>query len=430
MNTKFEKIGNNKGKLTVEVDKDTFSKSEQKVYNKRKKNISLPGFRKGHATLDMIYKAYGRGVFFEDAANDCINATYPEAIKSVEKRILSKPEVDVEKIGIDDDFVYTATFAIVPDFTVAKYKNVEIKKTKVAITDDDVKAKLLVEQEKNASLVTVDREIKNGDIANIDFEGFIDNVPFKGGKGENYPLTIGTHSFIDNFEDQLIGHKVGENVDVKVKFPDDYMEKSLQGKEALFKVKINEVKEKVLPEIDDEFVSEISEFEKLEDYKKDLKNKLIEEGEKKAKAADKQKIIDEIVKNTEIDLAKEAIEASIDDIVDNITRNLYYQKVSMDDYLKMTGQTMESLRDGQREAATTNLKTSLILDEIGKLENIKAPDDKVEEYIENMAKSYGLPVDKFKERYITEEERENIVKDLLYPTVVDFLYDNAKLKEG
>ena len=424
-----ESISNNKEKLTITVDNAEFLKAEDKAFEKSKSRFKLPGFRKGHVSKDMVFKTYGRGVLFEDAANDCINSTYYDAIKEAGSKILSRPEIELVEVGEDKDMVYTATFAVVPEFKVAKYKGVDITKTKVSCTDEDIQAKLIVEQDKNARMVSVDRAIQKDDIVTIDFEGFIDNVAFKGGKGTDYPLTIGSHSFIDTFEDQLIGHKVDENVDVNVTFPNDYGEKSLAGKPALFKVKIKEVKVKELPEINDEFVSEISEFDKLSDYKEDLKKKILEEGSKKAVQADKQKLLEKIVTATDIDLAPEAIEASIDDIRKNLENRLYYQRMSFDDYLKMTNQNYEQFREAQKPQATANLKSSLVLEEIGRLENISASDEKIEENIKHMADAYGMPVDKFKETYITDEERENIKKDLLFPTVMDFIYENANLKD-
>lgn len=429
MKVSKESINNNKEKLTITVDNAEFLKAEDKAFEKNKSKFKLPGFRKGHVAKEMVFQVYGRGVLYEDAANDCINKTYYEAIKEAGSKILSRPEIELLEVGSDKDLVYTATFAVVPEFKVAKYKGIDLTKTKVSCTEDDIKAKLLVEQDKNARMVSVDRAIAKDDVVTIDFEGFIDGVAFKGGKGTDYPLTIGSHSFIDTFEDQLIGHKIDEEVDVNVTFPADYGEKSLAGKPALFKVKIKEVKVKELPEINDEFISEISEFDKLDDYKADIKKKILEEGAKKAIQADKQKLLEKIVTATDIDLADEAIEASIDDIKKNLENRLYYQRISFDDYLKMTNQNYEQFREAQKPQAIANLKSSLVLEEIGRLENITASDEKVEENIKNMATAYGMPLDKFKQTYITDEERENIKKDLLFPTVMDFIYENANLKD-
>ena len=429
LNQVAEKISNNMAKITITIPKEDFLKEEDKAYNKRKGKINIQGFRKGHATKEMIYKVYGQGVFYEDAADECINHSYYDAIKESGLKVLSRPEIEITEIGLDKDLVYVAKVAIEPDFKLGKYKGVSVEKTKVGIKDSDVDAKLKQDQEKNARIVTVDREIKDGDIAVIDFEGFVDGKAFNGGKGENYSLNIGSHSFIDNFEEQLIGHKAEDNVDVNVTFPNEYGEKSLAGKPALFKVKIHEVRTKEFPELNDEFASEISEFEKMEDYKNDVKKKLLEEAENQAKRVTETKIVDEIIKDTEIDLAPQAVEASIDDIINNISQNLAYRGIKLDDYLKMTGQDIKTLREGQRQAAISNLKTTLILQKIAAEEKIEADDKMVEEQIEKMAKSYAMAVDKFKESYITDAERENIKKDLCFPCVVKFLYENAKIKE-
>ena len=429
MNQVAEKISNNMAKITITIPKDEFLKAEDKAYNKRKGKINIQGFRKGHATKDMIYKVYGQGVFYEDAADECINHSYYDAIKESGLKVLSRPEIEITDIGLDKDLVYVAKVAIEPDFKLGKYKGIEVEKTKVNIKDSEVDAKLKQDQEKNARIVTVDREIKNGDIAVIDFEGFVDGKAFKGGKSENYSLTIGSHSFIDNFEEQLIGHKAEDDVDVNVTFPKEYGEKSLAGKPALFKVKIHEVRIKELPDLNDEFASEISEFEKLDDYKKDIKKKLVEQAEAQAKNFTENKIVEKIVNNTEIDLAPQSIEAAIDDIVNNIAQNLSYRGMKLDDYLNMTGQDMKTFREGHRQSAISNLKSSLILQKIADEEKIEADDKMIEEQIEKMAKSYAMAVDKFKESYITDTERENIKKDLTFPCVVKYLYDNAKIKE-
>ena len=429
LNQVAEKISNNMAQITITIPKEDFLKEEEKVYNKKKAKINIAGFRKGHATKDMIYKVYGRGVFFEDTADNLINHSYYDAIKESGLKILSRPEVEVKEIGEDKDFVYEAKVAIVPDFKLSKYKGVNVEKTKVSITDNDIENRLKQEQEKNARIITVEREIKDGDIAVIDFEGFIDDKPFEGGKGEKYSLNIGSHSFIDNFEEQLIGHKANDNVDVKVTFPKDYGQVSFQGKEALFKVKVNEVRVKELPELNDEFVSEISEFDKLEDYKKDIKKQLEHDREEASKRVCESKLMDEIVKATTIDLAPQAIEASIDDIINNIAQNMSYRGIKIDDYLKMTGQDMKTLRESQRNSAISNLKTSLILEKIGEEEKIEATDEDIEEEIKKMATSYGMTEEKFKETYVTKEERENIKNNLLFPTVLKFLYKNANIKE-
>lgn len=429
MNTKFEKINDNTAKITITVENDLFLKSEDTVYSKKKNKFNIPGFRKGHATKDMIFKVYGRGIFFEDAADDCINNTYYDAVKDIkEAKVISRPNIEVTQIGEKEDFVYIATVAIEPEFKLAKYKGVEIDKVKREVSDDDLKARLLVEQNKNARLVTVDREIKNDDIVTIDFVGSVDGVKFKGGEAKGYELTIGSHSFIDNFEEQLIGHKSEDDVDVNVTFPSNYMDSNLAGKKALFKVKIHEIKVKEVPELNDEFASDVSEFNTLEEFKNDIKKKMLEEVDKNAISQEKQKLIEKIVKDTDINLSEQAIEQSIDDNIRSIENRMYYQKMSLSNYLQATGQTMEKFRESQKESSINNLKTSLILDKIAKTENIEASDEMLEKEIEGLAKSYRMDVDKFKSTYINDEEKQRMKEDLKFPAVVDFIYENAKLK--
>ena len=431
MNTKFEKISDNTAKITITVENEIFLKAEDKVFSEKKNRFNIPGFRKGHATKDMIFKVYGRGVFYEDAADNCINDTYYEACKDIkDEKILSRPSVEVTEIGYDKDFVYVATVAIEPDFKLPKYKGIEVEKIKREVSDDDLKARLVVEQNKNARLVTVDREIKKDDIVVIDFVGSVDGVKFKGGEAKGYELTIGSHSFIDNFEDQLIGHKANDDVDVNVKFPDNYMDNNLAGKAALFKVKIHEVKIKEVPELNDEFASDVSEFNTFEEYKNDLKKQMFDEIDKNAISQEKQKIVEKIVKDTGINLSKEAIEQAIDDNIRSIENRMYYQKMSLSNYLQATGQTLESFRESQKESSVNNLKTGLILDKISKIEKIEVSEEALNKEIESLAKAYRMDVEKFKEKYINDDELNRMKEDLKFPSVVDFLYENAKLKEA
>ena len=423
---KYEKINENTGRITVTVEKDVFVKKEDEIYQKEKHKFNLPGFRKGHASKDILYKTYGEGVFFPDAMEAVIREFYDKTIEEAGVDMLSAPKVDIVQVGLDKDFIYTQTFAIIPDFKLPQYKGVKYKETKVNITDKDVEKRLKEEQEKNAVIVSVDRPIKKGDTAIIDFEGFIDGKAFKGGKAENFKLVIGSGSFIDNFEDQLIGKKAQDEVDVNVTFPDDYGEKSLSGKPALFKVKIQEVKEKKLPKIDDEFVSEISEFDKLEDYKKDIKEKLNKEGKEKAIDKDKRKIIEEIVTKTEINLSDEAKEHAVDKEIENMKNRLQHNGINFNDYLKMMNLTKDLMKNEYRQYALDHLKSDLVLEKIAEEENIQTSDEKVERFIKSMADGYRMDVEKFKSQFITSNEIANIKMMLLKPSVVDFIYENAK----
>ncbi len=428
MSIKVEKIGTNKAKFIIEVDNATFLKAEDKAFNKQKGKLSIPGFRKGKVTKEMAFKVYGRNAFIEEAVNECINDTYYEEIKSSGEKVLSQPKVNVVQADIDKPFIYEAEVAIVPEVKLGNYKGLEAKKLAVTINDVDVDKKVEEERQKNARLVTVDREAKNGDTLSIDFDGYVDGKQFNGGKAENYDLVLGSKSFIDNFEDQLVGKKAGDEVDVNVTFPENYGEKSLAGKKALFKVKVHEVKEKQLPDVNDEFVSEISEFETLKEYKEDIKKKLTELKERQLKEDEKGKLLDEIVKNTKIDLADEAIEAQIDEMLYNYNNRLRYQGIDLPRYLQMMNKTIEDFRKEQRANAEKSLKNSIVLEEIAKAEKIEATDEMVDEELANMAKSYGMDVEQFKKSYASPEDRKRLKDDLLYPAVLDFIYSNAKLK--
>ena len=428
MSCKVEKLGDNKAKFIIEVDKETFAKAEDKVFNKEKGKLSAPGFRKGKVTKEMAYKVYGRGVFLEDTINQCINDTYYNEVKATGEKILSQPKVNVVQVDPDKPFIYEAEVAIAPPIKLGKYKGLNLEKVDVVISDDDVMHKIEEERQKNARLVTVDRKSKMGDTINIAFDGYVDGKQFPGGKSESYDLVLGSHSFIDNFEDQLIDKGRDEEVDVNVTFPESYHEKSLAGKPALFKVKVHEVKEKQLPELDDEFVSEVSEFETLDEYKKDIKKSLIELREHQIKEDNKGKLLDMVVKDTEISLADEAIDAQVDEMMYNYDNRLRYQGIDLKKYLEMMGKTEEDYRKEIRPRAEMSVKNSLVMEEIAKVENITASDEMVDEELTAMAVSYGMDVDKFKESYANEEDRKRLKDDLLYLAVLNFLYDNANIK--
>lgn len=428
MSCKVEKIGENKAKITIEVGKEEFLKAEDKVYNKEKGKLSAPGFRKGKVTKEMAYKVYGRGVFLEDAVNQCINDTYYNEIKESGERILSQPKINVVQVDFEKPFIYEAEVAIAPPIKLGKYKGLKLEKTNIVVSDEDVMHKIDEEREKNARLVSVDRKSKMGDTINIAFDGYVDGKEFEGGKADSYDLVLGSHSFIDNFEDQLVDKGRNDEVDVNVTFPENYHEKNLAGKPALFKVKIHEVKEKQLPELDDEFVSEVSEFETLDEYKNDIKKKLTELRERQIKEDDKGKLLDMVVKETPISLADEAIDAQVDEMMQTYDNRLRYQGIDLKRYLEMLHKTEEDYRKEIRPRAEMSVKNSLVMDEIAKVENIVASDEMVDEELTAMAKSYGMDVEKFKESYANEEDKKRLKDDLLYPAVLNFLYDNAEIK--
>ena len=427
MSCKVEKIGTNKAKFTIEIDNADFLKAEDKVFNKEKGKLSAPGFRKGKVTKEMAFKVYGRNAFLEDTVNECINDTYYDEVKKSGEKTLAPPKISVIQADVTKNFIYEAEVAIVPEIKLGKYKGLELKKTEIKISDADVDKRIEEEQVKNARLVVVDKKSEKGDVLSIDFDGYVDGKQFKGGKAENYDLTLGSKTFIDTFEDQLIGKSAGDEVDVNVTFPENYGEKSLAGKPALFKVKVHEVKEKQLPEVNDEFVSEISEFETLKDYKEDIKKKLTELREKQMKEDDKGKLLDEVVKNTQVDLADEAIEAQVDEMLYNYNNRLRYQGIDLEKYLEMMHKTKEEFRKEQRPGAERSLKNSLVLEKIAEVEKIEATDEMVDEELTNMAKSYGMDPEQFKKSYANPEDTRRLKDELLYPAVMEFLYNNAKI---
>lgn len=428
MSCKVEKIGNTKAKFTIEIENAEFLKAEDKVYNKEKGKLSAPGFRKGKVTKEMAYKVYGRGVFLEDAVNQCINDTYYNEVKETGEKILSQPKINVVQVDFDKPFIYEAEVAVAPPIKLGKYKGLDLEKTEIVVSEEDVMHRIEDERQKNARLVTVDRKSKMGDTISISFDGYVDGKQFPGGKSDNYDLVLGSHSFIDNFEDQLVDKGRDDEVDVNVTFPENYHEKNLAGKPALFKVKVLEVKEKQLPELDDEFVSEVSEFETLDAYKDDIRKNLTELRERQMKEDDKGKLLDMVVKDTPIELADEAIDAQVDEMMYNYDNRLRYQGIDLKRYLEMLHKTEEDYKKEIRPRAEMSIKNSLVMDEIAKTENITASDEMVDEELTAMAKSYGMDVEKFKESYANEEDRKRLKDDLLYPAVLNFLYDNANIK--
>lgn len=426
MSCKVEKIGSNKAKFIIEIDNAEFLKVEDKVFNKEKGKLSAPGFRKGKVTKEMAFKVYGRNAFLEDTVNECINETYYNEVKNSGEKVMAQPKITVVQVDVTKNFIYEAEVAIVPEIKLGKYKELELKASKIEVSDADVDTIIGQEREKNARLVAVDRKSKMGDTVCIDFDGYVDDKQFKGGKAENYDLILGSKSFIDNFEDQLVDKSAGDEVDVNVTFPENYVEKTLAGKKALFKVKIHEVKEKQLPEIDDEFVSEISEFETLKDYKDDVRKKIKEAKEKEQKEKDKMKLLDEIVKDTAIDIAHEAVDAETDELLYGFENRLRYQGMDLDSYFKAVNQTREGFKKEQEPNAEKNIKRRLILEKIAEVEKIEATDEMVDEELTNMAKAYGMNPEQFKKSYSKPEDIKRIKDDLLYPAVMNFIYDNSK----
>ncbi len=427
MSVQVEKLEKNMAKLTVEVSAEDFKAAIKKAFNKNKNRFAIPGFRKGKAPQAMIEKMYGEGVFYEDAADEAINASYAEAMKESGLDIVSRPEVTIEKIGKDEPFVYSALVAVKPEVTLGQYKGVEVEKADVSVSAEDVEAELKKVQEQNARLLTVeDRGVEDGDQTVIDFEGFVDGKGFEGGKAEDYPLTIGSHSFIDTFEEQLIGKKIGEECEVNVTFPTEYHAADLAGKPATFKVTVKEIKVKELPELNDEFASEVSEFDTLDEYKKDVEKKLAEKKEIEANSKNEDAVVAKVVENATMEIPDKMIDAQAENMVQDMARRMQSQGLSLDMYLKYTGMTVEQMKEQARPDAEKRIRTRLVLEAVAKAENIQISDEKVDEEVAKMAEAYKMEVEKLKS-YMSESDVKQMKEDLAVQQAVDLLVAEAKL---
>lgn len=427
MSVQVEKLEKNMAKLTVEVSAEDFKAAIKKAFNKNKNRFAIPGFRKGKAPQAMIEKMYGEGVFYEDAADEAINASYAEAMKESGLDIVSRPEVTIEKIGKDEPFVYSALVAVKPEVTLGQYKGVEVEKADASVSAEDVEAELKKVQEQNARLLTVeDRGVEDGDQTVIDFEGFVDGKGFEGGKAEDYPLTIGSHSFIDTFEEQLIGKKIGEECEVNVTFPTEYHAADLAGKPATFKVTVKEIKVKELPELNDEFASEVSEFDTLDEYKKDVEKKLAEKKEIEANSKNEDAVVAKVVENATMEIPDKMIDAQAENMVQDMARRMQSQGLSLDMYLKYTGMTVEQMKEQDRPDAEKRIRTRLVLEAVAKAENIQISDEKVDEEVAKMAEAYKMEVEKLKS-YMSESDVKQMKEDLAVQQAVDLLVAEAKL---
>ncbi len=428
MAVKNEQVEKNLVKLTFEVSAEDFAKAINSVYKKNVKKFNIPGFRKGKAPKAVIEKYYSESVFYEDAVNEVLPAAYEAAVKEADLDVVARPEIDLEEIKKGEPVVFTALVTTKPEVKLGDYKGIEVEKIEYNVTDEDVQKDLEAAQKKNARLITVeDRGIENGDIAVIDFEGFVDDVPFDGGKGEDYELEIGSGTFIPGFEDQLVGAKTDDLVDVKVTFPEEYHAENLKGKDAVFKVKVNEIKVRELPELDDDFASEVSEFDTLDEYKADVKKKLEEASENKAKAETENAIINKVVENAEFEIPEAMKEAQIDRLINDFAQRLQYQGINLDMYLQYTGMTMEQLRAQFDQQAIDRLNTSLVLEAVMNAEGIETGPEELELELVDMSKKYNMEIDKLKE-LISEPEMENLKKDLAIQKTIKMIVDNAVVK--
>ena len=426
MSVQVENLEHNMAKLTINVSAEELEKALDSAYKKQKGQISVPGFRKGKVPRAMIEKMYGAGVFYEDAANILMQQTYPAAIDESGVDIVSRPTVDVVQIERGKEFIYTAEVAVRPEVTLGKYMGVTVTKIDTTVTDEEVDAELENQRNKNARTVTVtDRPVAEGDTAVIDFEGFVDGVAFEGGKGENHPLEIGSHTFIDTFEDQLVGKNTGDEVEVNVTFPEKYQAEDLAGKPATFKVKINEIKTKELPELDDEFAQDAAGVDTLAEYKEELKKNLTEKKETEAKKTKEDEAIKKIIDKSKMDIPEAMINTQCETMVEEFAQRIAQSGLTMEQYLQFSGMTVDQLKEQVRPEALTRIQSSLVLEQIAKDENIEVTDADVDAEVEKMAKAYGMEPDKLKE-YMGDAEKESMKKDIAITKAVDLIMDNIK----
>jgi len=425
MAVKNEQIEKNLVKLTFEVSAEDFDKAINQVYKKNVKKFNVPGYRKGKAPRKIIEKYYTEAVFYDEAINSVLPQAYDEALKESGVESVARPEIDVEEIKKGEPVVFTALVTTKPEVKLGDYKGIEVEKIDHTVTDEDVDKDIEATQKKNARLITVDdRAIENGDIAVIDFEGFVDDVAFEGGKGEDYELEIGSGTFIPGFEEQLVGAETDADVDVKVTFPEEYHAENLAGKDAVFKVKVKEIKKRELPELDDDFASEVSEFDTMDEFRADVRKKL---EENKAKVETENAVIDKVIENAEFDLPDAMVETQIDNSVRDFAQRLSYQGMNLDMYMQYTGMTMDALRAQFAEQAKKQLSGSLVLEAIQKAEGIEAGPEEVELELVDMSKKYNMELDKLKE-LLGDAEKESIKKDLEIQKTITMIVNNAQVK--
>ena len=426
MSVQVENLEKNTAKLTIEVPAEKFEEAVQHSYNKNKGKFNIPGFRKGKAPFNMIKKMYGVGVFYEDAVDEVIDASYPDAAKESGLEIVSRPAVSIEQIEEGKSFIYTAKVAVKPEVTLGQYKGVEVQKTKSDVTEEDIETEIKRAREKNSRLITVeDRGVEDGDQVTIDFDGSVDGKRFEGGKAEDYPLTIGSHTFIDNFEEQLIGKKTGEECEVNVTFPAEYHVEELKDKPAVFKVKVKEIQRKELPEANDDFASEVSDFDTMEEYKKDLTEKLQAEKIEAAKTADEDKVVAKVIENATMEIPDQMVEEQVNGMVNDYARRLESQGISFKQYVEITGMTAEKIGEQMKPQAIKRIQTRLVLEAVVKAENIQADDAAVEEQFDKMAADFKMDKEQIKGMF-GEEQMAQLKEDLAVQKAIDFLVAEAK----
>ena len=425
MSLQVERLEKNMAKLTIEVPAEELEKALQNAYLKNRKQISVPGFRKGKVPRQMIEKMYGPEIFYDDAANALIPDAYAAAVDECELELVSRPAISIEKIAKGEPFVFTAEVAVKPEVTLGQYKGIEVEKEDTSATEEELQAALNKEQESNSRTITVeDRAVQDGDMTVIDFEGFADGTAFEGGKGTDYPLTIGSGAFIPGFEEQLIGAEIGKEVEVNVTFPEEYHAKDLAGKPAVFKCTVKEIKVKELPELDDEFAKDVSEFDTLEEYKADLKKKLEEKKAEEAKGRKEDAVIEKIIEGASMEIPDAMVETQAEQLVDDFAQRLQMQGMSMDQYMQYTGAGMEAMIERMKPQAVKRIQSRLVLEAVATAEQIEIGEDEIEEEIGRMAEAYKMEVEKVKE-ILGESEKENMKDDLAIRKAIDLVTEAA-----
>ncbi len=426
MSLQVEKLEKNMAKLTIEASAEDLEKAIEQAYQKQKKQISIPGFRKGKVPRQIVEKMYGKEVFYEDAANALIPDAYDKALEECGEDIVSTPKIEVTQIEAGKPFIFTAAVALKPEVKLGKYKGVKVDKIDTEVTEEEINAEIDRERENNARNITIeDRPVKDGDITILDFEGFADGVAFEGGKGENYPLTIGSGAFIPGFEEQLVGAEIGKEVEVKVTFPENYQAENLKGKDAVFKCTIKEIKEKQLPDADDEFASEVSEFDTLAEYKEDIRKNLAEKKEKDAKNAKEDAAIKAAVEASEMEIPEAMLETQQKQMVDEFAQKITMQGLSMEQYFQFTGTNYQQMTEQVKPQAEERIKSRLVLEAIAKAENIEVTEEDYEKELETMADVYQMEISKVKD-LMGEREKKNIMQDLAVRKAAEFVTENAK----
>ncbi len=428
MKCKVEKTQNaNEVKLEIIIEAEKFNEAIKKVYFKSAKYFNIPGFRKGKAPMQIVERYYGKEIFYEDAFNEVAQEALEEAVKENKLEVVSRPDIEVTQIEKEKDLIFTATMQTKPEVKLGKYKGIEIKKIEYNVTNEDIEHELGHMQEHNSRLITIeDRPVEKGDIATIDFEGFVNGEAFEGGKAQGHDLEIGSNSFIPGFEDQVIGMKIEEEKEIKVTFPEEYFTQELAGKDATFKVKVNAIKKKELPKLDDEFAKDVSEFDTLKELKEDIKQKQQKQNDEKAKYETQEEVIKTVCKNMEVEIPSGMIEIEIDNMIKDIEQKLSYQGLNMEKYLQMMGKTQEEIRKEYEPQAIDGIKSRLALEAIIKAEKIEASEKEIDEKLKEMAKNYGKEND---EEFIKNENVRNYLKEgITSEKAIDFLVENAKIK--